>query len=325
MISAIPGLDPATYQRSPLHSEASTWPEKNCYVDIWIEVLHALRLEPLAVMPFLLTLDFEDDQWTFFKPPHEDLFALYGVEVQELNVWRPLLDHAQTHLAAGKMISTEADAFWLPDVAGTDYRRNHVKTTIVLNSVDAEAGTLDYFHNSSYHRLAGEDFERLFRVGAPSDPMFLPLFAEFIRHDRVQRRETRDLAQLSLGLVRRYLARRPRHNPVTRLGLHFRNVLPTLQERGLDYYHQWAFGTIRQLGASSEMVADNLDWLGHSATFSAPEAAEAFRSISSACKTFILKGARAVSTRKSGSLDDYFEAVAGAWETGITALEGRFD
>jgi len=41
-----------------------------------------------------VAIDFEGDQWTFFKPPHEDLKALYGIDVQELYVWRPLLEHA---------------------------------------------------------------------------------------------------------------------------------------------------------------------------------------------------------------------------------------
>jgi hypothetical protein len=323
VISAVPGLDPVTYVRSRLHADASTWPEKNCYVDIWIEVLHALRLEPLAAMPFVLAMDFEGDQWTFFKPAHEDLFQLYGVEVQELNVWRPLLEHAREHLSAGKMISTEADAYWLPDVAGTDYRRNHIKTTIVMNSLDLDSRTLDYFHNSSYHRLSGEDFDRLFRIGADPDPTFLPLFAEFIRHDRVQRMETGDLAERTFALMHRYLRRRPGTNPVLRFGEYFHDWLPRLQERGLDYYHLWAFGTIRQLGASSELTAECLAWLDSAKVFSEPAAAEAFRSISSTCKTLILKGARAVASRKPANLWDSFNTLAQNWDQGMNALDSR--
>ena len=67
------------------------WAESNCYIDVWIEVLHALGLEPFAFLPHVLPVDFEGDQWTFFKPSHDDLFALYGLDVQELNVWRPLV------------------------------------------------------------------------------------------------------------------------------------------------------------------------------------------------------------------------------------------
>ena len=46
----------------------------------------------LAVMPFTLAVDWEGDQWTFFKPPHSDLRTLYGFDTQELNVWRPLVE-----------------------------------------------------------------------------------------------------------------------------------------------------------------------------------------------------------------------------------------
>ena len=67
-MQVIAGLDPAAYQRHSLHGEQRIWVEKNCYVDLWIELLHALRLEPLAMLPFTLAIDFEGDQWTFFKP-----------------------------------------------------------------------------------------------------------------------------------------------------------------------------------------------------------------------------------------------------------------
>ncbi len=68
--AAVLHLDAANYQRHALHAEDRAWVEKNCYIDIWIEVLHALGLDPLPVLPFTLTIDFETDQWTFFKPPH---------------------------------------------------------------------------------------------------------------------------------------------------------------------------------------------------------------------------------------------------------------
>ena len=42
------------------------------------------------MLPFTVAIDFEGDQWTFFKPPHDELCDLYGLDVQELNVWRPL-------------------------------------------------------------------------------------------------------------------------------------------------------------------------------------------------------------------------------------------
>ena len=90
-------MTPESYQRHDLHSLERIWPEKNCYIDIWIELVHSLRLDPMAMMAFTVAIDFEGDQWTFFKPPHEDLKQLYGIDVQELYVWRPLLEHAVEH------------------------------------------------------------------------------------------------------------------------------------------------------------------------------------------------------------------------------------
>ena len=60
-------LDPATYERHLIHGEGRTWAETNCYVDVLVELLHGLGFEPLASLPFTLRIDFEGDQWTFFK------------------------------------------------------------------------------------------------------------------------------------------------------------------------------------------------------------------------------------------------------------------
>ena len=80
-------LDPTSYQRHRLHTQERNWAETNCYVDLWIELLHAWGFEPLAAMPFTLAIDFEGDQWTFFKFPLADLWELDGLDVQELAIW----------------------------------------------------------------------------------------------------------------------------------------------------------------------------------------------------------------------------------------------
>ena len=62
------GLDPATYRPHAVHAGDRVYPETNCYTDIIIELLHARGDEPLAVLGTTVRLDFEGDQWTFFKP-----------------------------------------------------------------------------------------------------------------------------------------------------------------------------------------------------------------------------------------------------------------
>ena len=319
-------LDPRTYGRHLLHAEDRQWVEKNCYFDVWIEMVHALGCDPFAMIPVVAALDFEGDQWTFYKPPLNELHDLYGIGVNEMTAWRPMLEHALEHLGAGKMISVEADAWWLPDVAGTDYRRNHVKSTIVLVDVDPVARRLGYFHNASYYALDGEDFDRTFQLVDP-DPAFLPFFAELVRVDRLVRREPAELAAMSRALLRRHLARRPRDNPVERFAARFRRELPELQAQGLEHYHAWAFATLRQLGSAAELMALHLRWQAARGTGIADDAGPlapavaAYETISGGAKAFILKAARAVNTRRSLEADAIFDEWARAWEQAMATLD----
>jgi hypothetical protein len=320
--AALSALEAADYRPHALHAPERIWVEKNCYVDIWIELLHALGLEPLAMLAFTVAVDFEGDQWTFFKPPHGDLRRLYGVDVQELYVWRPLLEHAIEHLAAGKFLSTEADAFWLPDTAGTDYRRQHTKTTVVLCEIDLAARRLHYFHNAGYFSLHGDDFSGMFRLEAPPDAGFLPLFAELVRHDRAERRSAKELRALSRDLLRGHLQWRPAENPMGRFQRRFERDLPLMTQQGLPHFHAWAFGTLRQLGAAAELSAHFMNWL-QSGGDAASESGAAFLDISELCKGLILKVARAVNAKRPLDAADSFAGLAAAWDRATLAL-GQF-
>ncbi len=319
-IVAIERLDAARYRRHALHAEERVWVEKNCYVDIWLEVIHALGLEPMAILPFTLAIDFEGDQWTFFKPPHNELFDLYGIVVQELNVWRPLIEHAEEHLAAGRLISTEADAFWLPDTAGTDYRRQHTKSTIVLNELDLGNRRLGYFHNAGYFQLEGEDFARTFRLDQTPDPTFMPLFAELVRIDAIVERPSAELLEMSRQLLRHHVARRPKENPVRRFQHRFEQDLATIQHKGMDYYHAWAFATTRQFGAAFEAASLYLRWLGSAGVAGLDAGAAAFEQVSLANKSFILKAARAAHGKRPFSGAEVFDQMADGWQRGMDAL-----
>jgi len=325
-ICPIPGFSVAAHTRHALHGDATLWPEKNCYVDLWIELLHALGADPHAMLGPALAIDFEGDQWTFFKPSHDALRTLYGIDVQELTVWRPLLDHAVEHLGAGKLISVEADAFWLPDTAGTDYRQKHSKTTIVLAELDVAAQRLGYFHNAGVFTLEGEDFRRSFRLddaGRPlQDPAHLPLFAEVLRLDRLRHRPTGELRALAATMLRQHLAQRPAGNPVPRFAERFERDLPALRAAGLDHYHAWAFGTVRQCGAAFELTSRQLDWLADGAADPAGlrHAAAHFERVAQGAKTLILKAARAVASPRPVSLQELFDTMAAGWDEGMAAL-----
>jgi hypothetical protein len=275
-------------------------------------------------MPFTLAVDFEGDQWTFFKPPPGDLTELYGVEVHELNVWRPLVAHVIDHLGDGKLVLTEADAYFLPDTSGTDYGRQHTKTTIAIETIDTEARRLGYFHNASYHTLGGADFSSLFGLDVPSDPTRLPLFAEFVRLDRVRHASRFKLATSSVELLVHHLRRRPSTNPVARFKTRFEQELAAFASDGVAY-HSYAFATLRQLGASLELASLYLKWLD--ATFGDAgvlQAADAFAEISSIAKALVLKGARAVRTRKGAEFASMLDQMQASWELGMDRLESAF-
>ena len=318
VIAALPAaLERNPYVRHELHSPERLWTEKNCYIDIWIELIHALRLDPYAMLPFTVAVVFEGDQWTFFKPPHDELRELYGVDVQELNVWRPLIDHAVEHLSAGRLISTEADAFWLPDTTGSDYRSTHTKTTIVLESIDPETRQLGYFHNAGYFTLEGEDFAQIFRLGVAPDPAFMPMFAELVRYDRAAALDPDRLRERSRELLRKHLEWRPRGSPIAKFRERFERDLPELSRQGMGAYHAWVFGTVRQLGAASELAGLYLQWLEGA---QGSQFAQPFLDISTVCKSLVLKVARAVNSKRPLDASASFEQLSSAWELGSRML-----
>ena len=319
-IEVLPGLRASTYRPHPLHGEDAVWQEKNCYADLWIELLHTLQLEPLAMFSCTHCVDFEGDQWTFFKPPHAELRDLYGIDVQELTVWRPLLEHALEHLQAGKFICCEADAYWLPDTAGTDYRLKHSKTTILLASIDMAARQLGYFHNAGYFELSGDDFNQLFRLAGAADPAFLPLFAELVRIDRLVRRPPAELAERAFELLRRHFEHRPLVNPFPLFGSRLAQDMPELHSGGLSRYHAWAFASVRQAGAAFELAAAQLRWLGGWGHPELMAAAQCFDVICQGNKALIFKGARAVNAGRPLDAGPLILQMGEAWEQGMALL-----
>ena len=329
-VSVLAGLDPASYVRHAVHQTTALWPEKNCYADLWIELLHACGEPAEAMLPFVVAVDFDGDQWTFFKPSHDELWELYGIKVQELTVWRPWIEHAFEHLSAGALLSVEVDSFWLPDTAGTDYRAKHGKTTFVFNDLDVAQRRLGYFHNAGYCTLEGEDFDATLQTAAAAPgEVRLPLFAERVmpprargQHDVAARLDAQ--RRCSLDLMQRHLQRVPAVNPVTRFATRFAADLPALQARGLEHYHAWAFAGTRQLGAAFELAAAWLDWVAPALNpATAPDQAlarAAMLAVSADAKGLILKGARAVALHRPFDVVAHLAPTAQRWQDAMDTL-----
>jgi hypothetical protein len=271
-----------------------------------------------------LPVDFDGDQWTFFKPSHDDLWSLYGLDVHELNVWKPLLHCAEEQIRSGRIVLSEVDAFFLPDTAGTDYKTQHTKTTIGMQDLDAERGVLRYFHNSGYHELEGADFRGLFRVDAPPDPAYMPFFAEFVRVDRRRKLDAAELTRKSLAVLGKHLEHLPRENPIARFSARFGEDLSWMQREGLAAYHAWAFATLRQLGAAFELGAFYMRWLSAHGQDGLTDTAAAFDAISNCAKALILKTARAVNTKKPFDAGPMLAEASRAWDAGTRTLVERY-
>ena len=146
------------------------------------------------------------------------------------------------------------------------------------------------------------------------------MYAELIRIDRIVRHLPSELATYSLQLLKRHLSRRPQTNPIQRFGERFLRDLPGLQAKGLPYYHAWAFASIRQAGAAFDLATAHLRWLSQ---FDHPEflaPAEHFASIAQGNKALILKGARAVNSRRPFDAAPLFAEMAKSWDDGMGLL-----
>ena len=324
MSATLPGLDPATYAAHELHAGTRDWPESNCYVDLWIEALHSLQLEPTAALGFTLGLDFEGDQFTFYKFPHSDLQYLYGIEVRELNVWRPLLEHATEQVAMGRLFIMDVDSFSLPDTAGVGYHREHVKSAIAIQHVDVTAQQLGYFHGTGYHLLSGEDFRDLFRLHKSSAEGSLPPYAEIAKIEHVVRLPAPELVQRSLVLLRRHLADRPRVNPVHAHRARLLGDIAWLRNEPPEIFHLYAFATLRQLGSCFGLTCSYLRWLAQHGEAGLEAAISATDTIASTAKSLQFVLARAVRTTRSEEIPSLYDRLEASWDTAIAELEQRY-
>jgi hypothetical protein len=318
-VSRIWSLEPRGYANHPLHADDRTWKETNCYVDLWVELLHALGVDPRAALAFTLASDFEGDQWTFFKFPLEDLRALFGLEVHELNIWRSLVHHLDEQVQQGRPVIVEVDSFFLPDTAGVSYQREHVKTSVAVQEIDIAGRRLGYFHGPSYFALEGQDFDGAFRLDRAGDPAVLAPYVEVVKLHALERPPADELRRRAAALLSFHLRRRPRANPVVRYRQRFEADIAWLKGEPLAMFHQYAFATLRQLGANFELAGTFLRWLDQGV-----DAAPHFDAISSSAKTLMLKTARAVTSKKPVDLSQLLSAMEEAWQQGIDQLAARY-
>jgi hypothetical protein len=300
--------DVAAYVPHAVHGPDRTYVETNCYTDVIVELLHARGDEPLAALGVNVRMDFEGDQWTFFKPAPGDLEKLYGIDIHEMQPYRPLPDQITEQLALGRTMIVELDSFWLPDTAATAYRREHVKTSAGIAAIDRDAETLTYFHNAGLYALDGEDYRGVFGVGG------LPPYVELVRFDAGERLAGDALRAAAAELLVGHLARRPATNPFVRFGAALERDLPGLLEGDAGNYHAYAFATVRMVGSGFELLAAHTRWLLGDG---GEDAAGAMDEVVGGCKLLSLKLAR----RKPFDPASVVDGLAGAWERATGGLD----
>jgi hypothetical protein len=308
------GLDPASYRSHSLHAPERTYVETNCYTDVLIELLHAHGDEPLAALGATVRMDFEGDQWTFFKPFPEHLQLLFGIDVHEMQPYRALPDQVAEQIAEGHTLIVELDSWHLPDTAATSYRSEHVKTSVAIEAIDRWGERLRYFHASGLYDLSGEDYRGAFRIGRPYSEDVLPPYTELVRFDAGRRLSDPELRALARELLRGHLAHRPATNPFLRFAARLEHDLPRLLEGDASEYHAYAFATVRMAGSAFEVAASHAEWLlGERA---AP-ACEELRSIVEGCKVLSFRLAR----RRAFESEEIFSSLARAWEQAMARLD----
>lgn len=304
-----------------LHRGERVWQETNCYVDLWIELLHGFGLDPRAALAFTVTQDFEGDQFTFFKFPLEDLERLYGAQVQELAIYDSLEARVLAQTLRGHTVLVEVDGFYLPDTRATSYRREHPKTTIGIDFIDPHARRLGYFHNTGYHRLDGDDYDGVLRKLAQfaQQPDLLFPYVEFVKQARPALEGTA-LADASAELLCAHLLRRPLGNPVSHWRAAFPAHLDMLLERGEAFFHPYSFNLMRQLGANFELLSRYLQWLS-SQGFGIPQSiADCAQRIAAESMVMQFRLVRAIARGRRDTCEDCFDVLESAYENTLPPL-----
>jgi hypothetical protein len=308
MLACLPHLSPRDYRPHPLHGVDRCWPETNCAVDLWIELLHALNLPPEPALAIAARQDFEGDQFGFTKLSLDDLDLLYGLRVQELALYEEMTDKIALQMERGRLCFVEVDAFFLPDTGAAAYRRRHSKTTIGINKLDRDRSIAEYFHNGGYFGLEGEDYRAIFDSSQTGSAQLYP-YIDYTSLD-TERLDESELRRRAAFVLRRHWTRRPAANPIRA----FQSVLPAqaaaLEGRGPQALYDYAFHTARLLGSNFALLGVCLEWNGQENAAAVAQC----NTIAENVKSLPLRLAKAVAQRRYDRLGSSLEAAADAWD-----------
>lgn len=301
-----------TFSAHGVHSDSRMWPETNCAIDAWVELLHSLGCEPLAACAGIFRCGLDLDQWEFFKFSTAEIQLLFGIECHEYNLWRPLDRHIDDQLRAGNLLMFDADSFYLPDTAGVAYQLEHQKSSIIPTWIDRENERLRYFHNRTFAELSGQDYRGVLRL---ENSTGLSPFGEILRFDHFRTPDADQLKELSKELFQAALLRRAAGNPVEDFHRLVSADLALLESGAEVNIAHYAFATFRQLGAWAEMASSYLSWLDEHHVAAAAELLE----LSSDAKTAQFKLSR-IAAGRTANLDSLLSSMSAHWAAAFAML-----
>lgn len=307
-----------------LHGGNPVWSHANRHIDLWIELLHGWELEPIAALPFTVTLDFEGDQFTSLNIPSADLELLYGIVKDELSTYGRLETHVAAQTNRGNVVLLEVDNYQLPQPTGA-YRRQHARSCIAIDVLVPEATAVGYYHHDGYHTASGDDYASIFRSpdsesswGAASFPQ-----AEVVRRRFAAQAEDA-LLRASMDLLRSHLARRPRQNPIKAFREAFPAHLEQLMSRGEPNFQIYAASVLRQLGANFELMGRYVRWLVMNGKVVPDTVAEACYTMASEAMVMQFRLMRAVISHKPDGCQDCLAQLEAAYQGTVPALAACF-
>ena len=209
-------------------------------------------------------MDFEGDQWTFFKPPPEDLELLFGIDIHEMQPYRPLplqarrADRQRPHAdrRARLLVPARHRGDQLPQRARQELGRDRGDRP--RGASGCATSTAPACTSSPARTTAASSAS-----AASSSTDVLPPYTELVRFDAgpaLRGDELRDAAPARCCADTS--PRRPASNPFLRFGHAARATTCRACWRATSpTYHAYAFATVRMVGAAFEVAASHVDWL----------------------------------------------------------------
>ena len=113
----------------------------------------------------------------------------------------------------------------------------------------------------------------------------------------------------------------PAQNPFGAYAEVFAEHAEALAVRPPEYFHVYAFNTLRQFGANFELFASHLGWLAGQGVRGLERAQAAAGEIAGGAKTMQFKLARAMARRRFQGLQDMLLPMAEAYEVAMETLD----